>query len=48
VDGEQIPVKADKNVLLYYLLFASKHPRGNDYWRKISLIGPHGQRKLGF
>lgn len=46
VDGDQIPIKAEKNALLYYLLFASKDPRGNDFWRKIGLIDPHGQRKL--
>jgi three-Cys-motif partner protein len=48
VDSDWIPVKTDQNMLLYYLLFASKNPRGNDFWRKIGLIGPHGQRKLGF
>lgn len=47
IDGDQIPVRTDKNVLLYYLVFASKHPKGNEFWRKISLIGPYGQRKLG-
>lgn len=46
VDGDQIPIRAEKNALLYYLLFASKHPRGNEFWRKIGLIDPHGQRKL--
>lgn len=46
VDGDQIPIKTEKNALLYYLLFASKDPRGNDFWRKISLIDPHGQRRL--
>lgn len=46
VDGDQIPIKTEKNALLYYLLFASKDPRGNDFWRKIGLIDPHGQRKL--
>jgi three-Cys-motif partner protein len=46
VDGDRIPVKTDRNSLLYYLLFASKHPRGNDFWRKIKLIDPHGQRHL--
>lgn len=46
VDGDQIPIKTEKNVLLYYLLFASKDPRGNDFWRKIGFIDPHGQRKL--
>lgn len=46
VDGDQIPIKTEKNVLLYYLLFASKDPRGNDFWRKIGLIDFHGQRKF--
>lgn len=46
VDGDRIPIKTDRNALLYYLLFASKDPRGNDFWRKISLIDPHGQRRF--
>jgi len=46
VDGDWIPVKTDRNSLLYYLLFASKHRRGNDFWRKIKRIDPHGQRQL--
>lgn len=44
VDGDRIPVRTDRNSLLYYLLFASKHRRGNDFWRKIKLVDPHGQR----
>jgi three-Cys-motif partner protein len=46
-DSDLIPIKTDRNVLLYYLMFASKNPRGTDFWRKISLIDSHGQRKLG-
>ena len=46
VDSDWIPVRTDKNRLLYYLLFASKNPRGNDFWRKIKRIGPHGERGL--
>jgi three-Cys-motif partner protein len=46
VDGDRIPIKTDRNALLYYLLFASKDPRGNDFWRKIRLIDPHGQRRF--
>jgi hypothetical protein len=46
VDADWIPVKTDQNTLLYYLLFASKDPKGNEFWRKISRIGPHGQREL--
>ena len=48
IDGDQIPVRTDKNVLLYYLVFASKHPKGNEFWRKITLIDSRGQRKLEF
>jgi three-Cys-motif partner protein len=46
VDSDWIPVKTHKNTLLCYLVFASKHPRGNDLWRKIKQIDPHGQRGL--
>lgn len=48
VDSEKIPVKAGQNALLYYLLFASKHPKGNEFWRKIALIDPHGQRRFDY
>lgn len=48
VDRDHIPVKTDLNSLLYYLIFASKHPRGNEFWRKITLISPYGQRKFEF
>lgn len=43
-DSDRIPIRANRDVLLYYLLFASKHPRGADFWRKIKLIDPRGQR----
>jgi three-Cys-motif partner protein len=46
VDGSQIPVMTNQNRLLYYLLFASKNPKGNEFWKKIGVINPHGQRKL--
>jgi len=47
VDSDWVPVRTDKNALIYYLLFASKDSRGNDFWRKIKRINPHGQRELG-
>ncbi len=48
-DSDRIPIKTDRDALLYYLLFASKHPKGTEFWNKIILIDPHGQRKfLGF
>lgn len=48
VDKDWIPVKTRQNSLLYYLLFASKHPRGTDLWRKIKRIDPQGQRSLNY
>jgi len=43
---EMVPVTTKQNSLLYYLLFASKHPKGNEFWRKIGLIDPQGQRRF--
>ncbi len=45
-DNDRVPVKTDQNTLLYYLLFASKNPKGNEFWRKIGVINPYGQRHL--
>ncbi len=45
-DSDRIPVKTDKDALLYYLFFASKHPKGTEFWHKIILINPHGQRRF--
>jgi len=39
-------VKGPRNVPLYYLMFASKHPRGKDFWDKISLRSASGQVRL--
>jgi len=38
VDGSQIPVMTNQNRLLYYILFASKDPKGNEFWKKIGVI----------
>ncbi len=46
VDRDHIPVRTDQNVLLYYVIFASKDERGNDFWRKVKVIDAYGQRKL--
>lgn len=45
-DNNRIPIRTEKETLLYYLLFASKHPRGTDFWKKIKLIDSRGQRHL--
>lgn len=44
--GEEPPVVGEKGVL-YRLLFASKSPRGGDFWRKITQRDIHGQKTLG-
>jgi len=41
---QAIQVKNSKKLPLYALLFASKNPRGNDFWRKIQQITPDDQR----
>lgn len=46
LDSDWIPVKTDQNVLQYYLLFASKNPKGNEFWHKITRIDPYGQPGL--
>jgi len=45
-EGDQVPIRTDRNTLLYYLLFASKHPKGSEFWRKIGEIDARGQRKF--
>ena len=42
----EIPVRGPNNVLLYYLIFASKHPRGKDFWQKAIRKAEPGKPKL--
>ena len=45
----EVPVLNTKNVPLYYLIFASKHPRGQEFWRKsIQRTVDGGRRLPGF
>lgn len=45
--GAEIPIRASNtNILLYFLLFASKHPLGHQFWRDIGKIDHTGQRRL--
>lgn len=46
VDGHEIPVRNEQNLLLYFMVLASRHPRAHDFWSKTIRIGPTGQRKL--
>jgi len=38
--------KNRRNVPLYYLIFASKHPRGADFWDKIAIRSGAGQWRM--
>lgn len=44
--NDEVLVRNSKNVPLYHLVFASKHPRGGDLWRKISRRTSSGQGRL--
>jgi three-Cys-motif partner protein len=49
VQNREITVRSDQNnLLLYFIVLASRHPRGQDFWRKITQIGPSGQRHLNW
>jgi three-Cys-motif partner protein len=43
----EIPIRSDQNnLLLYFMVLASRHPRGEEFWRKITDIQSNGQRSL--
>ncbi len=46
VGDEPLIRNAKKKAPLYRLLFASKHPLGHDFWRKITRRDIHGQARL--
>jgi three-Cys-motif partner protein len=47
VQNREVAVRSDQNnLLLYFIVLASRHPRGQDFWRKITQIQPSGQRLL--
>ena len=46
VEFKDIEVKNDKNVPMYFLMFASKDPKGLAFWKKISAVDETGQREL--
>jgi three-Cys-motif partner protein len=48
VEDREVAVRSDQNnLLLYFIVLASRHPRGRDFWRKATQIQPSGQRLLG-
>ncbi len=43
-----MPIKNDKNNVLYHLVLASKHDRGDQIWQSITRTDGKGQRSFGF
>jgi three-Cys-motif partner protein len=49
VQDREIEIRTDEsNLLLYFMVLASRHKLGADFWRKATQIGPSGQRMLNF
>jgi three-Cys-motif partner protein len=49
VQDREIEIRTDEsNLLLYFMVLASRHKLGADFWRKATQIGPGGQRMLNF
>jgi len=47
VKDREIEIHSDeRNLLLYFIILASRNPRAHDFWRKITQIQASGQRRL--
>jgi len=47
VQDREIDIRSDQgNLLLYFMVLASRHLLGEQFWRKATQIGPSGQRLL--
>jgi three-Cys-motif partner protein len=46
VRDREIGIKNDRNLLLYFIKLASRHPLGEKFWREATAILPSGQRFL--
>ena len=46
--GDEIRFKNSKSAQLYYLVFASRHEKGHEFWNKIKVINPTGQREMTY
>ncbi len=46
--NDQVWIPNTKQVKLYHMVFASKHPRGDEFWQKIIKRSPKGQYRLNF
>jgi three-Cys-motif partner protein len=43
---DRVLMRNSRNTPMYHIVYASKHPRGKDFWEKVSAILPSGQRRL--
>ena len=41
-------IRNDKNMVLYFMVMASRHPLGEHLWREVTRIKPSGQRGFRF
>ena len=41
-------VRNDQNLLLYFVIMASRHELGEKFWREVTKIAPSGQRIMNF
>jgi hypothetical protein len=48
MSGDDIRFKNRKRADLYKLVFASRDPKGHEFWQKIQIIEASGQRKMTF
>lgn len=44
--NDEVWILNTRQVKLYHMVFASKHPRGSEFWQKIIKRSPHGQYKF--
>lgn len=44
--NDQVWIPNTKQVKLYHMVFASKHPRGKEFWQKIIKRAPSGQMRM--
>jgi len=48
VQDREMDIRSDKsNLLLYFMVLASRHSLGQKFWRQATQIAPSGQRLLG-
>jgi three-Cys-motif partner protein len=43
--GDKV-IRSDRGLPLYYLIYASRHERGIDFWQKITVINHTGQKDM--